>query len=124
MIAGFIIGILMVIFAHPLASLYSDDPLVIENSIGLIRTFGILEPLLAILNLCSATLKASGDINYVMVTSFIGLWSCRVFVSFALSRWLDLGMLAIMLGIFFDFSSRSFMYLRRMNKGAWKYLRV
>lgn len=124
MIVGFAIGILMIIFAKPLAWLYSNDPLVIKESVGLIRTFGILEPLLAILNLCSATLKAAGDINYVMVSSFVGLWTCRVFVCFALVRWFGFGMTAVMIGIFLDFSTRSFMYLTRMNKGKWKYLRV
>ncbi len=124
MVVAFIIGILMVIFAEPLAHLYTDDPLVIKESVGLVRTFGILEPLLAILNLCSATLKTSGDIMYVMVTSLVGLWSCRVFLSFALNGWLGIGMTAVMIGIFFDFSTRSFMYLARMNKGEWKYLKV
>lgn len=124
MIAAFIIGMLMIIFSRPLAMLYSSDPKVINESLGLIRTFAILEPMLAILNLCSATLKAAGDIMYVMVTSFIGLWTCRVFMSFALNKWLGIGMTAVMIGIFFDFSSRSVMYLRRMKKGKWKYLKV
>lgn len=124
MIIGFVIGIIMVIFAKQLAYIYSNDPLVVREATGLIRTFGILEPMLAILNLCSSTLKTAGDINYVMVSSFIGLWTCRVFLSFLLVKCFGLGMTAIMIGIFFDFSSRSFLYLARMNKGNWKYLRV
>lgn len=124
MIVGFAIGILMLIFAKQFAYLYSDDPAVIKEAVGLIHTFGILEPLLAILNICSATLKASGDINYVMVSSIVGLWMCRVFLSFALIKWAGLGLTAVMIGIFLDFSLRSFMYLSRMNKGKWKYLKV
>jgi len=124
MIVAFVIGMLMVIFARQLASIYSNDPVVIKESMGLIYTFGIIEPMLAILNICSATLKAAGDIKYVMVTSFVGLWSCRVFLSFGLNKWMGIGMLAVMIGIFFDFASRSVMYLIRMNKGEWKYLKV
>lgn len=124
MAVGFIIGIFMLIFARQLAYLYSNDPQVINESVGIVRTFGVLEVLLAILNLCSATLKAAGDINYVMISSFIGLWIFRVFVSFALNKWLGLGLYAIMIGIFLDFSSRSALYLIRMNKGKWKYLKV
>ena len=45
-------------------------------------------------------------------------------VSFFLNKYFGIGMNAVMIGIFFDFSSRSFMYLSRMNKGKWKYLRV
>jgi putative MATE family efflux protein len=124
MMVAFAIGILMVIFARPLAQLYSNDILVIDEAVGLIRTFGILETFIAILNVCSATLKAAGDINYVMVSSFVGLWTFRVFVSYALINWAGFGMAAVMIGIFLDFSSRSFMYLFRMNQGKWKYLRV
>jgi Na+-driven multidrug efflux pump len=124
MLVGFFLGILMLIFATPLARLYSDDPGVVKEAVGLIRLFGILEPMLAILNLCSSTLKTAGDIMYVMITSFVGLWTCRVLLSFVLNRELKIGMIAIMIGIFFDFSIRSFMYLSRMIKGKWKYLRV
>lgn len=124
MIFALIIGISMVIFSRQLASIYSNDPLVIKESMGLICTFGILEPMLAILNICSATLKAAGDIMYVMATSIVGLWTCRVLLSFALNKWFNIGMTAIMIGIFFDFSSRSIMYLVRMNKGKWKYIKV
>lgn len=124
MIVGFVIGILMVIFAGQLSSIYSDDPAVIKESMGIVRTFGILEPMIAILNICSATLKASGDIKYVMATSFIGLWTFRVLASFGLNSWFEMGMIAVMVGIFLDFTARSSMYLVRMNRGKWKYLKV
>jgi putative MATE family efflux protein len=124
MIMAFVIGILMIIFAKQLASIFSNDPSVIKESVGIIYTFGVIEPMLAILNICSATLKAAGDIMFVMTTSIVGLWSCRVLLSFGLNHVFALGMKAVMIGIFFDFSSRSIMYLVRMNKGEWKYLKV
>jgi len=124
MIMAFVIGILMIIFAKQLASIFSNDPSVIKESVGIIYTFGVIEPMLAILNICSATLKAAGDIMFVMTTSIVGLWSCRVLLSFGLNHVFAMGMKAVMIGIFFDFSSRSIMYLVRMNKGEWKYLKV
>ncbi|HEX2927631.1 MAG TPA: MATE family efflux transporter [Ruminiclostridium sp.] len=124
MIFGFILGLLMFAFAPLLARIYTDDKLVIKDSVMIVRTFGVLEPLLAILNICSATLKAAGDIKYVMVTSLVGLWALRVLPSFVLDRVLGLGLIAVMIGIFLDFCSRSIMYLIRMNKGDWKYLKV
>ncbi|MHB8061043.1 MAG: MATE family efflux transporter [Ruminiclostridium sp.] len=124
MVFGFILGILMFIFAPQLARMYTDDPLAIKESVGIVRTLAVLEPLMAILNICSSTLKASGDIKYVMITSLVGLWSCRVLPSYVLDRFLGMGLTAIMIGIFLDFSSRSIMYLLRMNKGEWKYLKV
>ncbi len=124
MVVGFVIGILMAIFSKQLAAMYSNDHLVIEESVAIVCTFGLIEPLLAVLNLCSATLKAAGDIKYVMVTSFVGLWTFRVGLSFILINFFGMGLFAVMIGIFFDFCSRSIMYLVRMNRGRWKYLKV
>ncbi len=124
MLFGLVLGVLMVVFSPQLATLYTRDPLVIKEAVGIVRTLGVLEPLLAILNICSATLKAAGDIKYVMITSLIGLWTLRVLPSFALDRLFGIGLTAVMISIFLDFSSRSIMYLLRMNKGRWKYLKV
>jgi putative MATE family efflux protein len=124
MIFGFVLGILMFALAPLLPRVYTDDPLVIKEATMIVRTFGILEPLLAVLNICSATLKAAGDIKYVMVTSLVGLWTLRVLPSFLLNKLFSIGLVAVMVGIFLDFCARSIMYLVRMNKGKWKYLKV
>lgn len=124
MVVGFVLGILMIVFASHIAGWYTNDPEVIHESLGIVITLGILEPFLAILNICSATLKAAGDIKYVMVTSLIGLWGLRVLPAYILGSVLGLGLPAIMIAIVFDFSARSFMYLARMNKGEWKHLKV
>ena len=44
--------------------------------------------------------------------------------SFALNKLLGLGLTAVMIAIVLDFGARSTMYLLRMNKGKWKYLKV
>lgn len=124
MAVGLAIGILMIIFVRPISGLYSESQLVIEESVGIVCIFGLIEPMLAVLNICSSTLKASGDIKYVMITSFVGLWTFRVGLSFLLIKLFGMGLNAVMIGIVFDFCSRSVMYLLRMNKGKWKYLRV
>lgn len=123
-VIGFIMGVLMFVFAPAIAGLYTRDPEVIRESLGIVRTLGVLEPLLAILNVCSSTLKAAGDIKYVMITSFVGLWTLRVLPSFAINKLMGLGLSAVMIGIVLDFSARSVMYLIRMNKGKWKHLKV
>ncbi len=124
MIFGFVLGILMFIFAPQMAKLYTHDPLVIKEAVGIVRTFAVLEPLMGVLNICSATLKTAGDIKYVMVTSLIGLWILRVLPSYTFDRLFSWGLVAVMIGIMLDFTARSMMYLVRMNKGKWKYLKV
>lgn len=124
MLFGFLLGILTFAFAPQLAMLYTKNPETIREATLLVRVFGVLEPLLAILNICSSTLKAAGDIKYVMATSLIGLWLLRALPSFALDRMFGLGLVAVCIGIFLDFSIRSILYLIRMNRGQWKYLKI
>jgi putative MATE family efflux protein len=123
-VLAFALGVLTFSFAPQLAMLYTTDPETIREAAVIVCVFGVLEPLLAVLNVCSATLKAAGDIKYVMITSFIGLWLLRVLPAFALDRLLGWGLNAICVAIFLDFSLRSLMYLLRMNKGTWKFLKV
>jgi putative MATE family efflux protein len=124
MFAITLVGALMFIFARPLAGLYTKDAEVIKKSIGLIRVFAVVEPMMAITFICSATLKAAGDMTYVMSTSIVGLWSCRIGIVFVVNYIFNIGIYAVMIGICFDYGIRAVMYILRINKGNWKYLRV
>ena len=124
MVVGFSLGLITFSFARPLAMLYTKDPETIRQTIIMVRTFGVLEPMLAILNLCSSTLKAAGDIKYVMVTSLVGLWLLRALPTWGLNHLFGLGIFACSIAILLDFSTRSLLYLIRMNRGQWLYLKV
>jgi len=119
-----LLGGLAALFAEPLARLYSSDPTVIAAGIGLIRIFALLEPLLGVINLCSGTLRAAGDIKYVTATSFIGLWLFRVGISTVLVRLLGFGIYGVMVGTGIDFFVRATLYALRVRRGRWKHMKV
>jgi putative MATE family efflux protein len=119
-----LIGILAAIFANPLARLFSNDPEVIRSGVMLIRFFAVLEPLLAIMNVCAGTLRAGGDIPYVMWTAFVGLWVFRVGVSFVMIRFVGLGLEGVMVGTALDFIARAALYGNRVRQGHWKHRKV
>jgi putative MATE family efflux protein len=119
-----ILGLLMFIFAKPLAMLYSNDVEVINSSITVIRIFAVLEPFLGVMNICAAVLRGAGDIKYIMYTAVVGLWLFRVAIAYSLQYWLNIGIYAVMIGICFDFGIRAIMYGFRTKAGKWKYLKV
>jgi putative MATE family efflux protein len=119
-----LIGLLAAIFADPLARLFSNDEEVVRTGIELIRFFAVLEPLLAIMNVCAGTLRAGGDIAYVTVTAFVGLWVFRVGLSFVLIRFAGLGLEGVMAGTACDFIARAALYGIRVKRGRWKYRTV
>jgi putative MATE family efflux protein len=118
------IGVLMFIFAKPLAMLYSNDAEVIKESIYVIRIFAVLEPFLGVMNVCAAVLRGAGDIKYIMVTAIVGLWLFRIAIAFTLEHFFKIGIYAVMIGVCFDFGVRSIMYGFRTRAGKWKYLKV
>lgn len=119
-----VIGILMFIFAKQLAQLYSTDPNVIRMGSVVIRIFAAIEPMLAIMNVISGVLRAAGDLLYIVLTAFVGLWLFRVAVGYTLGKIFRMGVYGIWIGICFDFVVRSLMYSHRFKVGKWKYMRV
>jgi len=119
-----LLGILAAVFANPIARLFSDDPEVIRRGVELIRFFAVLEPLLAIMNVSAGVLRAGGDILYVTLTAFVGLWTCRVFISWVMIRFVGLGLEGVMIGTAMDFVARATLYGLRVKRGKWKHKRV
>jgi Na+-driven multidrug efflux pump len=119
-----LLGVLAAIFANPIARMFSDDPEVIRRGVELIRFFAVVEPLLAIMNVSAGVLRAGGDILYVTWTAFVGLWTCRVFISFVLIRFAGLGLEGVMVGTAIDFIARASLYGFRVRRGKWKHKRV
>jgi len=123
-LTGLICSIIEFSFAFAFAKLYFSDLKVIAVSIIVIRGFSLVSPFLGIEKVGSAILRSSGDIKYVIVSSIAGLWTFRLMIAGILIYYFHLGLYGIMIGIFFDYSIRAVMYILRIKKGKWKYLRV
>jgi len=119
-----IIGFFMFIFSRQLAALYTTDPVVIKISSDIIKIFAVVEPLLAILNVMAGVLRAAGDIPYIVLSTFIGLWLFRVTIGYTLGKVFGIGIYGIWIGICIDFVVRSVMYSYRFKAGRWKYIKV
>ncbi len=117
-------GVLTAIFAAPLARLFTNDPEVISRSIILIRFFSIVEPLIAIVSICASILRGGGDILFVTLSSFVGLWVFRVGLAFMLVKLTDIGLYGVMVGTGCDFAVRAALYGLRVRGGRWKNKRV
>jgi putative MATE family efflux protein len=117
-------GLMVGLFAGPLARLFSTDPEVIRNSIMLLRFFAVAEVTLGIMNICASVLRAGGDIVYIMLTALVGLWLFRVGLSALLVYRFNMGFYGIMIGTGADYIIRSALYGFRVRRGRWKYIKV
>jgi len=119
-----VIAVLMFVFSRELASLYSSDPEVIELGSRVIRIFAIAEPSLAVMNVMSAVLRGAGDIRYIMFTSMVSIWGIRIFLSFILEYFFQMGVIGMWYAIFIDLSVRALLYWLRFRAGKWKHIRI
>ncbi|MGB9678859.1 MAG: MATE family efflux transporter [Thermoanaerobacteraceae bacterium] len=119
-----IVGVFMFIFSKQLASLYTNDPEVIKMASNVLKIFAIVEPFLAILNVMAGVLRAAGDIPYIVLTAFVGLWLFRITIGYILGKVFLMAIYGIWIGISIDFIVRAAMYSYRFKNGKWKYIKV
>jgi|GEM_PF-1318315 len=124
MVIGLFMGLLQIVFSRFLLRLYTNDPIVLSYAIITLIGFSIIEPFVGISYTIASTLRAAGDITYILITALIAFWTLRLGFSFIITHFLPTGLIGVMIGIFLDFSIRSFLYLKRLKKGKWKYLNI
>lgn len=64
--------------------------------------------------------RASGDVVYTMVTAIISMWVFRVGASYLLSRYLDMGLLAVWVAMTIDWAFRAVLYVVHYKRGSWR----
>jgi len=111
-------------FARPLASIFTTDPEVIRLSAAVISIFACIDPFLGVMNVSAAVLRGAGDVMYVTVTAFVGLWVFRIAASLILVRGAGMGIYGVMVGTAMDFLVRAAMYSLRVRAGRWKQRKV
>ena len=119
-----LIGLANFLFAHRLAAIFTTDPAVIALGAGIITIFACIDPFLGVMNVSAGVLRAAGDIVYVTVTAFIGLWVFRIAISLLLVHVFKMGIYGVMVGVSMDFVVRAAMYGLRVKAGRWKQLKV
>lgn len=72
----------------------------------------------------SYTLRAAGDVKFPMIMSTVSMWTCRVGLGIFLCRVMDMGLLAVWIGMFVDWTVRGIFYLIRFHSGKWMEFKV
>lgn len=67
-------------------------------------------------------LRAAGDARFTMTVSMLTMWICRIGFSYLLGApWgLNMGLVGVWLGMFFDWVVRAIVFLVRFLRGKWK----
>mgnify|MGYP003801879415 CR=1 FL=1 len=118
------LSLALFVFAPQLTAMYTDDPEVLAVGIKAIRIFCCSQPFLSVVVVLSGALRGAGDITYVTLTSFVGIWGMRLLLTIVFYRWFSLGALSVWFAYGMDFLVRAAMYRHRFGRGKWMSIRI
>lgn len=119
-----VIGGVFYIFAPFFAGLFSEDPLVIDQVVRVLRIIALFQPFLAVTLVTTSALQGAGDTKFPMISSLIGIWGIRVVGVYILSFRMDYGLVGVWTAYAIDITLRGILLMLRFLKGKWKDIEI
>lgn len=117
-----VMGIMLFIFATPLASIFSSDPAVIELAAQMLRIVAIAEPLFGVAIVMSGALRGLGDTRFPLVISLIGMWGVRCVLAPTLVFGFKMGLAGSWIAMVCDLCVRGLLCALRFKRFTPQYL--
>ena len=118
-------NVMMVLFVHPIVSLFSLSAEATAIAKQLLTTFAICASCIWPLSFTLPnTLRAAGDAKYTMGVSVFSMWVFRVFSSYFFAGTMGLGVLGVWIGMYVDWLFRTILFVIRYLRGKWLNKRV
>jgi len=115
-------GLLLVLFAGQVMSVFVDDPEVIALGIMPLQVLGMIQPLSAASMVYSGSLRGAGDTRWTLVITTLSVWVLRVPLTMLLVG--PLGLVGAWLGMATDNVARATMVWLRYRTGRWAKVKV
>jgi putative MATE family efflux protein len=117
-------GLLLFVFATPIARLFVDDAAVIEDTRWFIYMLGLCQPLMAVDYALGGALRGAGDTRFPLITLFAGLYGCRLAFAWVVTHLADLSIPWLWAALIGDYATRAALKAWRFRSGAWQRVRV
>lgn len=115
-----ILSLLFLIFAEPVAGLFTADQNLIKQIAFLTRINVLISPVVWTFSFVTpAILRASGDVKYTTAVSILSMVLFRVTIGYLLAITLGFGVIGIWVGMFVDWTVRAVLFTIRYMKGKW-----
>src|SRR5690606_33138729 len=72
------IGVVIFLFAEPIARLFVDQPEVVAGTVSFIYMLGVSQPLMAMDFTLGGALRGAGDTRFPLLTVLIAFYGCRL----------------------------------------------
>ena len=96
-----------VLFPRPWVMLFTSDPGVLDYSVPLMTTIGLLQPPLAIAMVVSGALRGAGETHVPLAAAIVGGWLVRLPTAYFGGVVANLGMIMVWTAMVIDWIVRS-----------------
>lgn len=115
-------GLLLFLFAPPLASLFNSDPQVVREAALALRVVAFSEPFFALSIILTNALRGADDVRFPMWVGLAGMWAVRVPLSCLLVLKLGWGLTGVWAAMAADLTLRGVLCALRWRSGRWRRL--
>ena len=115
-------AVIFFFFGGALASLYSNDPKVIEQAAQILKLIAFIQPFQSSSLVVAGGLRGAGDTIFTLVSSFIGVLIIRVVLAYYFVMVVGTGLIGAWLAILIDQFIRWILVNYRFRTGKWKYV--
>lgn len=117
-------ALILFFFGRQLVSLYTNDPVIIENASMALKIIAIVQPFQSSQLILAGALRGAGDTLWPLVATFIGVFGFRVFLANILVNTLELGLMGAWLAVLADQLIRWCFVYGRFKTNKWKYIKL
>lgn len=117
-------GILIFVFARPIAQLFIDDPEVVGDAVTFMHVLAAAQPLMAADSTLGGALRGAGDTRFPLITVIVGFYVARLGFAWAAANLLGLGLGWVWAALLGDYLVRAVLKAWRFNSRRWQRIEV
>lgn len=115
-----VIGLVLALFARPIADAFTNDPEVVELSVLVLTIFAFAHPLMAVEFALGGALRGAGDTVFPLICVFSGLVVVRLGIATGLVVFFDAPIEWVWTVLILDYAIKAALFVERFRRGSWK----
>lgn len=117
-------GLIFFFGGRHIASLYTDDPAVIETAALVLKVAAFIQPFQSSQFILAGALRGAGDTRWPLISTFIGVAGIRVVLALLFINVMQLGVIGAWYALLVDQFTRSLVIYFRYNSKHWQKAQV
>lgn len=119
-----IAGVVIFLFARPIAGLFIDDANVVAGAVSFIHVLAVAQPLMAADSTLGGALRGAGDTRFPLLTVIVGFYVARLGCAWLAAYALSLSLVWVWAALLGDYLFRAALKAWRFKTGGWKRIAV